>query len=128
MKKRLQILAGSLLVILLTACSEYAVLDSERTPDDALPAVVEGTAIDIEEDSSRLVGAESDRSFWLARSAGKQNVCLVVFESDLAWEAACGKAELTMTSRLGKFLVQPDGQARPDSTRQISENVFEKLG
>lgn len=113
-----------LLGLAVAGCSDYSVLDRERTGADALPEIVDAEAIDGE--TSRLVAEAGDQSFWLARGADRKQICLVVYETDHDWMAACGGSQLEASGAPGKFVVQPDGQPAPEETTRISENVFRK--
>lgn len=113
-----------LLGLVVTGCSDYSVLDRERTTSDSLPEVIDVAELD--HDSSRLAAEIGDQSFWLASGADRSEICLVVYQTDIDWIASCGRSRLETSGLLGTFIVQPDGQPAPDETTRISENIFQR--
>ncbi|WP_413318408.1 hypothetical protein AA0Z99_00400 [Agrococcus sp. 1P02AA] len=120
-------LVGGLVAIGLTACApsaSFSVLDREASAGDAVPAELGGDDFgDADPDSARFVGEHGDAQLWLMRG-GESPVCLLVYVDAADWGHACGAAPVGLDIGIGWFEVVADGQAAPEGSVQISENVY----
>lgn len=116
-------------MLLLTGCSTnigYSVLDRGSSPEDALPAVVLEQSEGVDSSTSRFIGVHDGVSFWLARSSGREGICLIGFPSDQEWVVSCGGAgsNLAFRGTSGIYELYPDGVPAPDGPKRIFENIF----
>lgn len=106
------------------AAANYADLDGNRAPEDALPAISEDALGDLDPETSRFLGEFDGTELWLAAAtAPTAAVCLVVMPDSGDWIAGCG-ADFAIGGPNGEFHVKPDGAPSHDHLTPLSENVY----
>ncbi|MFP7759860.1 hypothetical protein [Marisediminicola sp. LYQ85] len=108
--------------------SDFAVLEREPGPGDALPDLPGYAFDDLDMSSARFVGEHDGTDVWLARSGDSVvglGVCLIVSPEGGDWHVACGgTGQLEIDGPGGRFEIRPDDSPTPEGATAVSENVF----